>query len=262
MEVCAYRLRRLHRGYKLKHTVRTYNLTVNHQRRILSTTKGHPATFNDKTLITYDEFVKTLKDSKYDDKFEFELYDYNEDGKVIRSKYKGVWLIVDNGYLRWSVTVPPIKKTNLRKEIQFSQWLESMRKDVECAFGILKGRWRCLRYGIKLHGIENCDKIWLTCCALHNMLLEVDGLAKRWEHGVQSVYESKLDHYNDLPSLLQKLAKPDSSRNFDIADISYGNDVNCTVVETVVQDIEVPSEVVELSPDVVKSVGDISLHQF
>ena len=110
MEVCAYRLRQLHMGYKLKHTARTYNLTVNHWRRILITTKGHPATFNDKTLITYDEFVKTLKDSKYDDEFEFELYDYDEDGKVIRSKYKGVWLIVDNRYLRWSVTVPLIKK--------------------------------------------------------------------------------------------------------------------------------------------------------
>ena len=154
------------------------------------------------------------------------------------------------------------KKTNLRKEIQFSQWLESMRKDVECVFGILKGIWRCLRNGIKLHGIDNCDKIWLTCCALHNMLLEVDGLAKRWEHGVQSVYETKLDHYDDLPSSLQKLAKPDSSRNFDISDISYGNDVNRTVVHTIVQYIEVPSEVVELSPDVVKSVSDISLHHF
>ena len=137
-----------------------------------------------------------------------------------------------------------------------------MRKDVECAFGILKGRWRCLRYGIKLHGIENCDKIWLTCCALHNMLLEVDGLAERWEHGVQSVYKTELDHYDDLPSSLQKLAKPDTSRNFDLADMNYGNDVYRTVVPTVVQDIEVPSEVVELCPDVVKSVGDISLHQF
>ena len=31
MERCAYRLRQLHMGYKLSHTARTYNLTVNHR---------------------------------------------------------------------------------------------------------------------------------------------------------------------------------------------------------------------------------------
>ena len=87
-------------------------------------------------------------------------------------------MIVDNGYLKWSVTVPPMKHTNFRNEIHFSEWIESMRKDVECTFGILKGRWRVLRYGIKLWGINNTDKIWLTCCALHNWLLEIDGHAK------------------------------------------------------------------------------------
>ena len=29
-------------------------------------------------------------------------------------------------------------------EIRWSKWLESMRKDVECTFGIMKGRWRIL----------------------------------------------------------------------------------------------------------------------
>ena len=56
IEKCFYRLRQLHMGYKLKHSACTYNLTVNHWRRILSSTKGHPASFNDKTLITYDDF--------------------------------------------------------------------------------------------------------------------------------------------------------------------------------------------------------------
>ena len=59
----------MHIGYKLKFTARTYNLTVNHRRRILGTTKGHPARFNDKVLITFDEFVKLLKDGMYNNEY-------------------------------------------------------------------------------------------------------------------------------------------------------------------------------------------------
>jgi len=100
---------------------------------------------------------------------EFELYyDYNEIGQVVKVKYKGVWLLVDNGYMNWGVTIPPMKNTDTRAQWQFSKWLESMRKDVECTFGIMKGRWRILKMGIRLHGTPKADKTWKTCCALHN----------------------------------------------------------------------------------------------
>ena len=74
-----------------------------------------------------------------------------------------------------------MKETNSRSEIRFSEWLESLRNDVECAFGILKGRWRVLRAGIRVHGILTCDRVWLTYCVLHNILLEIDGLSENWE---------------------------------------------------------------------------------
>jgi hypothetical protein len=43
-------------------------------------------------------------------------------------------------------------------EIRWSKWLESMRKDVECTFGILKGRWRILKSGIRIEGVDAVDK--------------------------------------------------------------------------------------------------------
>jgi DDE superfamily endonuclease len=55
-----------------------------------------------------------------------------------------------------------------RSKIWFSAWLESMRKDVGCTFGILKGRWRILKTGIRLFGVKAADKVFLTCCAMHN----------------------------------------------------------------------------------------------
>ncbi len=56
-------------------------------------------------------------------------------------KYRGGYVIVDNGFLCWSVNVPPFKVTNKIAEIHLSKWVESIRKDVECAFGILKCWW-------------------------------------------------------------------------------------------------------------------------
>ena len=38
-----------HKGFKLNVPARTYNVTVDHSRRILGSTAGHPGTWNDKT---------------------------------------------------------------------------------------------------------------------------------------------------------------------------------------------------------------------
>ena len=56
-----------------------------------------------------------------------------------------------------------------------------MRKDVECAFGILKGRWGILKTSVCLQSTQAVDQVWLTCCAFHNMLLEIDGLDDQWD---------------------------------------------------------------------------------
>jgi Plant transposon protein len=56
----------------------------------------------------------------------------------------------------------------------WSKWVESVRKDVECTFGILKGRFTILKAPLRYHKLEYMDNVWMTCCALHNMLLEVE----------------------------------------------------------------------------------------
>jgi hypothetical protein len=83
--------------------------------------------------------------------------------------------------VKWSTTVPPMKVTLNESECHRSHWCESLCKDVECTFGILKGHWRILKTGIRLQGMETANNIWLTCCAFHNWLLEVDGLDGEWE---------------------------------------------------------------------------------
>ena len=130
-------------------TARTYNLAVNHRRQILHSTTGHPGRWNDKTLVRFDSFMSELWNGAFDSTMSFELKtnpvaaigtQVNEQPAVDARTIKGAFVIVDNGYLNWSTTVPPIKHSCNRSEIRFSQWLESLRKDVECTFGILKGR--------------------------------------------------------------------------------------------------------------------------
>jgi Plant transposon protein len=96
------------------------------------------------------------------------------------------------------------------------RWAKSMRKDVECTFGILKGRFRILKTGIRLKSFQVVDDIWFTCCALHNYLLEADGPRKQWTKGIPSDYETHLgehDNYDTVrsnlhPEIFGKLQNP------------------------------------------------------
>jgi len=60
LEKVCVSLRQAHLGFKSKSTMRTYNLTCNHRRKILHTTSGHPGRWNDKTLVRFDSFMSNL----------------------------------------------------------------------------------------------------------------------------------------------------------------------------------------------------------
>jgi hypothetical protein len=121
------------------------------------------------------------------------------------------------------------------------QWLESMRKDVECTFGILKGRWRILKSGIRLHSAKAVDRVWKTCCALHNWLLEADGLDEEWEGGVSSDWEGELGEHDEedvarnLPAAIANLHSPAERRRYDTSGMSFGDDVEMDDLENVTQ---------------------------
>ena len=130
---------------------------------------------------------------------QFKLYDTNATGEVIKVKYKGGWVIVDNGYMKWPTCIPPMKHALSLEEFKWSQWVESMRKDVECTFGILKKRWQVLIHPIRVHSIEKVDMIWKTCCALHNMLLDHDDMNREWSGGFQMDQEDEDQEDEDVP---------------------------------------------------------------
>ena len=156
--------------------------------------------------------------------------DCEMEGDIESATIKVAYVIVDNGYLTWPTTMPPMKDTCNRSELRFSQWLKALRKDVECTFGIFKGRWRILKTGIRVHNTEASDNIWMMCCALHNLLLDVDGLSHKWEEGVPSSYETDAGQFldEDIPVAIRRLINPtgiESHRlhSFDCSQFGFRN---------------------------------------
>ena len=80
---------------------------------------GHPGTWNDKSLILFDDLIKNIHEGKLLADKEFELLKLDKEGNVVENTYIGVWFLVDNGYLDWSTTVPPMKNSLTFEEIRF-----------------------------------------------------------------------------------------------------------------------------------------------
>jgi hypothetical protein len=107
-----------------------------------------------------------------------------------------------------------------------------MRKDVECTFGILKGRWQILKAGVRIHGVDGVDDVWLTCCALHNWLLDIDGLSGEWKNGMPvSDWKGPIGGMDlegidaGVANVIVRLSKNLNPRNYDSSGMGPGNDL-------------------------------------
>jgi hypothetical protein len=75
----------------------------------------------------------------------------------------------------------------------WSDTVESVRKDIECVFGILKRRFLILKHPMRFPDITTINKIFLACCVLHNMLCDYDG-RDDWESRME------MEEFDDVES--------------------------------------------------------------
>ncbi|CAN0051081.1 unnamed protein product, partial [Discosporangium mesarthrocarpum] len=89
--------------------------------------------------------------------------------------HRGAYLIVDGGYhqLLTRECPPPVP---LHYQLQWSKHLESVRNDVGCFFGTLKGRFRILKLALGFWDEVRISNMFCTCCIIHSMLRPYDGL--------------------------------------------------------------------------------------
>jgi hypothetical protein len=132
--------------------------------------EGIPGAYNDKTKIRFDALANSMRAGKYSN-IAFRVRTVGGAWQQL----KGLYLIVDGGYHQWRMLQCPVKETTDLIFAHFFEHLESVRKDVECAFGRLKARFRCLKIPVQLHQKQDIDNMFVTCCILHNMLLDDDG---------------------------------------------------------------------------------------
>jgi hypothetical protein len=198
-ERCPSGNRSFHKG-KEGYPTLSYEVTVDHRKKIIAATQGHPGCRNDKTIVKFDGFITAIHDGELYADVPYSLT--AEDGSV--SIEKGLYLIVDGGYHKWKCLQCPLKHTSIKPDAYWSKWVESVRKDVECVFGILKGRFRCLKLPIYYHDKATIDSMFFTCCILHNMLLTCDGYDIRWESDINWAGQAGNHAAEDLTTIFKK----------------------------------------------------------
>ena len=169
---CPEALKHLCTG-KEKFPTLAFNCVVDHFRQIHYCSEAYLGATNDHQISGDDKYPVALSRGDYEN-VEFELY--KEDGSLV--KCRGGYLICDGGMPKDACFIDPQHHHSSRPAVLFSEWLESIRKDVECTFGILKQRWRFLRNKIQYHEMDVITAAMRCCCILHNMLLVFDGIFK------------------------------------------------------------------------------------
>jgi hypothetical protein len=116
--------------------------------------------------VKFDETMRKIRDGMYAS-YTFEYYDSDGSVKVMSD----VHTINDNGYLKWACMMEPSKHPESKEDFFYSEMLESLRKDVECVFGLLKAMFAILKYGSRFPDQTLMDNIFKTCCTIYNQRL-------------------------------------------------------------------------------------------
>lgn len=153
---------------KEKYPTIAFQCISNIYKRVLGVAPAQYGTRNDMHIVRLDPTVKKIRTEWYKD-IQWDCFD--AEGNL--HQQQGIYLICDGGYLRWRTLICPYPHEHVAsRKGHFSTNLESVRKDVECTFGILKKRWRILEFfGMHYRKMLKCEKIFRVCCILHNIML-------------------------------------------------------------------------------------------
>ena len=160
-----------------------FEVISSHTRRILGYSPAFYGTWNDKIISKMDNNVKKIRlDECYT---QYKWTRTTSSGEEVQET--GLYFICDGGYNRWKELMPPYK--HQLKGSDTEKWsgnVESLRKDVECTFGILKKRFAVLKNKLRFHHMEDISFIFKICCILHNMIHDWDGY-DNWENAEEAI---------------------------------------------------------------------------
>jgi Plant transposon protein len=83
-----------------------------------------------------------------------------------------MYFLVDAIYPPWGIFVTTYSNPQDGKKRQFQQQQERVRKDIECAFGILISRFHVLERPLRNWYLQDIKNLLHCCVILHNMITE------------------------------------------------------------------------------------------
>ena len=163
----------LYKGKEIYPSV-SYEVVCTSRKFIQSVSCGHPGSRNDKHIARTDVAITNLLLPQ--DWLGAKSWEVVNDADGAKKVFHGSYLLCDGGYHRWPCLVYPIK-TGLpgSPERKWAAMLESVRKDIEGVFGILKQRFHFLKQFNRMHRQKDIDNAFVTCCIIHNMMLKDNG---------------------------------------------------------------------------------------
>ncbi|CAM9515210.1 unnamed protein product, partial [Ectocarpus fasciculatus] len=154
---------------KEKYPSLAFQAIVGPNRRVFHVSNAFYGSFNDITITHNDTVPQQILGGKLKH-VKSTLYDKNNVPRVVQGGY----LLVDNGYYHHPWLINPISSSVRYEAKVWSEWVESVRKDVECFFGVLKVRFRILQQQIQLHKHVHIEAVFKVACIFQNMLMTYD----------------------------------------------------------------------------------------
>nr|GEW22291.1 hypothetical protein [Tanacetum cinerariifolium] len=87
-------------------------------------------------------------------------------------EYRNVYYLASGIYPKWVSLIKSFTVATDPKHTYFKQHQESARKDVECAFRVLQGRWGFIQQPTRAYEVNTLCKIMYVGILMHNMILE------------------------------------------------------------------------------------------
>ena len=163
---CPMRLSGQHKGHKDGGKITLILEAISdHGRYIWYANFGDPGSLNDLNVLDKSSIVGSLLSGHLPLKSPYP-YVVNENTR------DWLYFLVDGIYPEWSIFVNTFSKPSEKKKKTFASRQEAVRKDIECAFGILVSRFHILQRPLRNWYLEDIVNILHCCVILHNMIVE------------------------------------------------------------------------------------------
>lgn len=132
------------------------------EKRFLDIAAGFPGSMHDSRVLRNSNIYQRIVNGEL----------LQEPTMTIENREIKPYLVGDSAYpLSTWLLKPYPETTNNLDEIEFNKELSRARVSVECAFGILKSRWRILQKRLDSR-IDFATQCIVACCVLHNFCMD------------------------------------------------------------------------------------------